>query len=137
MTEGSGPGGAARWLAFDHPGSPEPVGLLRVVADRLEYLDRDGSWRADAGLTLDLVRGRTREVDAAEAARIADRLRAHRAGRTTVVVTSSPLLLDRVDHVAFIRDGRVAAFGRHRDLLEQVPEYRAVVTREEEEVASA
>ena len=74
----------------------------------------------------------TSAVDAHTEARIADRLRAHRAGRTTVVTTSSPLLLDRVDNVAFVRDGVVVAFGAHRDLMRDSPEYRAVVTREEE-----
>ena len=74
----------------------------------------------------------TSAVDAHTEARIADRLHGHRAGGTTVVTTSSPLLLDRVDNVAFLRDGVVVAFGPHRDLLERVPEYRAVVTREEE-----
>jgi hypothetical protein len=49
-----------------------------------------------------------------------------------VVTTSSPLLLDRVDEVAFLRDGVVVATGTHRDLLRDVPSYRAVVTREEE-----
>jgi hypothetical protein len=42
------------------------------------------------------------------------------------------LLLDRVDNVAFLRDGVVVAWGRHRDLLADVPTYRSVVTREEE-----
>jgi ABC-type multidrug transport system fused ATPase/permease subunit len=74
----------------------------------------------------------TSAVDAHTEARIAGRLAAQRAGRTTVVTTTSPLLLDRVDHVAFLREGEVVAFGRHRDLLRDVPEYRAVVTREEE-----
>ncbi len=74
----------------------------------------------------------TSAVDAHTEARVADRLHAHRAGRTTVVTTSSPLLLDRVDNVAFLRDGKVLAFGSHRHLLRDVPEYRAVVTREEE-----
>jgi len=74
----------------------------------------------------------TSAVDAHTEARIADRLRAHRAGRTTVVTTSSPLLLDRVDNVAFVRDGVVVAFGAHRDLMRDSHEYRAVVTREEE-----
>ncbi|HEU5044966.1 MAG TPA: ATP-binding cassette domain-containing protein, partial [Nocardioidaceae bacterium] len=74
----------------------------------------------------------TSAVDAHTEARVAARLREHRAGRTTVVTTTSPLLLlDRVDHVAFLQDGRVAAFGTHRDLLDVVPAYRAVVTREE------
>ena len=74
----------------------------------------------------------TSAVDAHTEARVADRLHRHRAGRTTVVTTSSPLLLDRVDNVAFLRDGVVVAWGPHRDLLAQVPEYRSVVTREEE-----
>lgn len=72
----------------------------------------------------------TSAVDAHTEARIAERLRAHRAGRTTVVTTSSPLLLDAVDEVAFLRDGVVAARGTHHDLLEREPAYRAVVTRE-------
>jgi ABC-type multidrug transport system fused ATPase/permease subunit len=74
----------------------------------------------------------TSAVDAHTEARVADRLHAHRAGRTTVVTTSSPLLLDRVDHVAFLHQGVVVAFGTHRDLLRDNPAYRAVVTREEE-----
>ena len=76
----------------------------------------------------------TSAVDAHTEARIASRLRGHRAGSTTVVVTSSPLVLDVVDEVAFVRDGRVVATGRHADLLERDPAYRAVVTRESEEV---
>jgi ABC-type multidrug transport system fused ATPase/permease subunit len=76
----------------------------------------------------------TSAVDAHTEARIADRLVAHRAGRTTVVTTSSPLLLDRVDVVAFVRDGAVVAVGNHHDLMQQEPTYRAVVTREVEEV---
>lgn len=79
----------------------------------------------------------TSAVDAHTEARVADRLRAHRLGRTTVVTTSSPLLLDRVDHVAFLRDGVVVAQGTHRDLLRDAPEYRAVVTREVEEEVTA
>ena len=72
----------------------------------------------------------TSAVDAHTEARIAARLRAHRAGRTTVVTSSSPLVLDAVDEVAFLRDGRIVATGRHGDLLDTEPAYRAVVTRE-------
>ena len=78
----------------------------------------------------------TSAVDAHTEARIADRLVAHRSGRTTVVTTTSPLLLDRVDQVAFVHDGRVVAVGAHRDLMRDEPDYRAVVTREVEEVSS-
>ena len=74
----------------------------------------------------------TSAVDAHTEARIAARLRAQRAGRTTVVTTTSPLLLDSADTVAFFEAGRVVAVGPHRDLLRDVPAYRQVVTREEE-----
>ncbi|QIK68350.1 ABC transporter ATP-binding protein [Nocardioides sp. HDW12B] len=74
----------------------------------------------------------TSAVDAHTEARIAERLADVRRGRTTVVTSTSPLLLDRADEVALLVDGRVVATGRHRDLLARVPRYRAVVTREEE-----
>ena len=78
----------------------------------------------------------TSAVDAHTEARIADRLARHRAGRTTVVTTTSPLVLDRADRVAFLQQGRVVAVGDHRTLLREEPRYRAVVTREVEEVSS-
>jgi ABC-type multidrug transport system fused ATPase/permease subunit len=74
----------------------------------------------------------TSAVDAHTEARIASRLHAHRAGRTTVVVTASPLLLDAVDEVALLLDGRIVATGTHTDLLETHAAYRAIVTREVE-----
>jgi ABC-type multidrug transport system fused ATPase/permease subunit len=74
----------------------------------------------------------TSAVDAHTEARIANRLREARAGRTTVVVTTSPLMLDRADRVAYVRGGRVLAVGSHRDLLHESPEYRDTVTRGED-----
>jgi ABC-type multidrug transport system fused ATPase/permease subunit len=74
----------------------------------------------------------TSAVDAHTEARIADRLVAARRGRATVVCTTSPLLLDRADKVALVAGGRVVAEGTHRDLLDDEPRYRAVVTRGEE-----
>jgi ABC-type multidrug transport system fused ATPase/permease subunit len=74
----------------------------------------------------------TSAVDAHTEARIAERLRAARSGRTTVIVTSSPLVLDRADRVVLLRDGRIAAEGRHRALLRDDAYYREVVTRGEE-----
>jgi len=71
----------------------------------------------------------TSAVDAHTEARIAERLVAHRAGRTTVLVTASPLLLDRADTVVLVEGGRVTATGRHHDLLRSHPAYRDVVLR--------
>jgi ABC-type multidrug transport system fused ATPase/permease subunit len=75
----------------------------------------------------------TSAVDAHTEARIADRLAAVRRGRTTLVSTASPLLLDRADQVVLLLGGRVVAQGRHRDLLHAEPGYREVVTRGEDE----
>ena len=74
----------------------------------------------------------TSAVDAHTEARIAARLRQHRAGRTTVVTSTSPLMLDAVDEVVLLIDGRVVATGSHGDLLGENAAYRAVVTRETE-----
>jgi ABC-type multidrug transport system fused ATPase/permease subunit len=71
----------------------------------------------------------TSAVDAHTEARIARRLREERAGRTTVVVTASPLVLDRADRVVLVEDGRVRASGGHRELLRENTRYREIVTR--------
>jgi ABC-type multidrug transport system fused ATPase/permease subunit len=73
----------------------------------------------------------TSAVDAHTEARIAKRLGAARLGRTTVVATTSPLMLDRADHVVYIEDGKVVAEGKHRELLSSEPRYEATVTRGE------
>ena len=74
----------------------------------------------------------TSAVDAHTEARIAERLVSHRAGKSTIVFTSSPLLLDRADSVSYLEGGVVVASGTHRDLLDRCAGYRAVVTRGED-----
>ncbi|MFC4038672.1 ABC transporter transmembrane domain-containing protein [Dactylosporangium siamense] len=76
-----------------------------------------------------LVAEPTSAVDAHTEAAIAERLSAARAGRGTVVATTSPVLLDRADVVHYLVDGKVAASGTHRTLLAAQPGYRALVTR--------
>ncbi|WP_328883219.1 ABC transporter ATP-binding protein [Streptomyces sp. NBC_00299] len=78
----------------------------------------------------------TSAVDSHTEARIAEGVRNLREGRTTVVFTSSPLLLDRADRVVLVHEGEVAAVGVHRELVQAEPRYRAVVTRETEEEAA-
>ncbi|WP_338486341.1 ABC transporter ATP-binding protein [Streptomyces sp. SCSIO 75703] len=77
----------------------------------------------------------TSALDAHTEALVADRLRAARSGRTTVVCSTSPLVLDRADRVCHLVDGKVVAEGRHRELLAREPGYRALVARDAGEVA--
>ena len=74
----------------------------------------------------------TSAVDAHTEARIARRLREARAGRTTVIAATSPLVLDQADKVVLVRGGRVVAEGTHRELLADRPDYRETVTRGED-----
>lgn len=74
----------------------------------------------------------TSAVDSHTEARIAAAVKTLRAGRTTVVFASSPLLLDSADQVVFLHGDKVIAVGTHRELVRDNTEYRAVVTRETE-----
>jgi ABC-type multidrug transport system fused ATPase/permease subunit len=72
----------------------------------------------------------TSALDAHTEAAVARRLHAERSGRTTVVTTTSPLVLDHADTVHYLVDGKVAASGGHRRLLAEEPGYRALVARD-------
>ncbi|WP_237566020.1 ABC transporter transmembrane domain-containing protein [Ornithinimicrobium cerasi] len=71
----------------------------------------------------------TSAVDAHTEARIAERLPEHRQGRTTVVMTASPLLLHHADEVVLLEDGRVVAVGTHDELVATHEGYRRTVLR--------
>jgi ABC-type multidrug transport system fused ATPase/permease subunit len=76
----------------------------------------------------------TSAVDAHSEARIAERVARVRAGRTTLVVTASPLVLDHVDDVVLLSpEGQVLTSGSHGELLgrddHDGARYRAVVGR--------
>ncbi|MFF8289254.1 ABC transporter transmembrane domain-containing protein [Streptomyces sp. NPDC016309] len=75
----------------------------------------------------------TSAVDSHTEARVAAGVQRLRAGRTTVVLASSPLLLDLADRVVLVHEGEAVAVGTHRGLLATEERYRAVVTRETEE----
>ena len=78
----------------------------------------------------------TSAVDAHTEARIAERLRAARAGRTTVVLATSPLLLGPRRPVAHLRGGRIVATGTHAELLDRDPGYRRLVARDSDDPTS-
>ena len=90
----------------------------------------------------------TSAVDAHTEARIAERIGTYRskhtgpeaeatrmetATRTTVLFTTSPLVLDHADSVAYVEDGQVVAVGKHADLLTTQPGYESLVTRGEDD----
>ncbi|MDT9684409.1 ABC transporter ATP-binding protein [Streptomyces sp. TRM76323] len=79
----------------------------------------------------------TSAVDSHTEARIAEGVRRLREGRTTVVLASSPLLLDLADRVVLVHGGRAVAAGTHRELLRAEPRYRAVVSRGAEPAGAA
>jgi ABC-type multidrug transport system fused ATPase/permease subunit len=74
----------------------------------------------------------TSAVDAHTEARIAGRLAEARRGRTTVVMTASPLVLDQADRVVFLEDGQVLARGTHRELMASCAAYKDTVVRGED-----
>ncbi|WP_308169821.1 ABC transporter ATP-binding protein [Acrocarpospora catenulata] len=69
----------------------------------------------------------TTAVDTVTEGRIAAGIRAVRAGRTTVLVTTSPALLAVTDRVVLVEGGRVADAGTHAELCGRNPGYRAAV----------
>ena len=114
-----------------------PAGLDEIVDERGRSLSGGQRQRlvlvrallADAEILV-LVEP-TSAVDAHTEARIARQLVDYRAGKTTVVVTASPLVLDQAGTVVFVADGRVQDSGIHRELLRTNTAYRGVVTRGE------
>ncbi|MFF9571667.1 ABC transporter transmembrane domain-containing protein [Streptomyces sp. NPDC014685] len=79
----------------------------------------------------------TSAVDSHTESRVAAGIKELRRGRTTVVLASSPLLLDLADRVVLAHRGTVVAVGSHRELLRTEPRYRAVVTRETDDEIAA
>jgi ABC-type multidrug transport system fused ATPase/permease subunit len=73
----------------------------------------------------------TSAVDAHTEARIAGLLEGARRGRTTVLLTTSPLLLAHADSVALLEGQRVVAVGTHSELLASTPSYADLVLRGE------
>ena len=80
----------------------------------------------------------TSAVDSHTEARIADRLSDARRGRTTVIVTASPLMLEHCDEVVVLSpEGEEVARGTHNGLHERAREgergglvYRSIINRE-------
>ena len=73
----------------------------------------------------------TSAVDTHTEGRIAARLRETREGNTTLLATTSPLLLEKMDLVYLVDDGRVSDQGTHNELVARSARYRQIVLRED------
>jgi ABC-type bacteriocin/lantibiotic exporter with double-glycine peptidase domain len=73
----------------------------------------------------------TSAVDAHSESRIAERIRETREGKTTVIFSSSPLMLDKADRVTVVIDGKAVVSGKHSELLQTNALYRDLVVRGE------
>ncbi|MFZ9309436.1 MAG: ABC transporter ATP-binding protein [Candidatus Nanopelagicales bacterium] len=73
----------------------------------------------------------TSAVDAHSESRIAERIRATREGKTTVIFSSSPLMLDKANRVTVVIDGKAVVSGKHSELLQTNALYRDLVVRGE------
>jgi ABC-type multidrug transport system fused ATPase/permease subunit len=73
----------------------------------------------------------TSAVDTHTEGRIAERLREIRGEHTTLVATSSPLLLEKMDIVYVVLDGAVTDHGTHEELVTRSSAYRQLVLRED------
>ncbi|MFI8361997.1 ABC transporter ATP-binding protein [Streptomyces sp. NPDC085612] len=71
----------------------------------------------------------TTAVDAVTEQLIARNVAALRRGRTTLVITSSPALLDAADRVLVLADGVISAEDTHRNLLATDEDYCLAVAR--------
>ncbi len=73
----------------------------------------------------------TSGVDTHTEGRIAARLRVVRGDRTTLVATTSPLMLEKMDLIFVVRDGKCVEKGTHQTLSAESALYRQIVLRED------
>ena len=69
-------------------------------------------------------------VDSQTEAVMAANLRELRSGQTTVVMTTSPLLMEWADEVLVLEGRELGASGSHRQLMAGEPRYRSLLERE-------
>ena len=66
-------------------------------------------------------------VDTKTEKNILANLNATRQGKTTILIAHRISTIEKMDLILFIEDGRLAAAGKHEDLLSSCPEYRKMV----------
>ncbi|GII85106.1 multidrug ABC transporter ATP-binding protein [Sphaerisporangium siamense] len=124
---------AMRAAAADEVAQALPDGAASMIGERGRSLS--GGQRQRVALARALAARRpvlvlhdpTTAVDAVTEARVAAGIRETRAGRTTILVTTSPALLAAADRVVLVHEGRVTASAPHAELLRHHAPYRTAV----------
>ncbi len=119
-----------------------PNGLETIVGERGVGLS--GGQRQRIALARALVRrpavllldDTTSALDPQTEAAVLANLRRTGDGMTVMAVASRPSTIALADDVLFLSDGRVAAHGRHHQLMRDVPEYRSLIEAFEHDRAS-
>jgi ABC-type multidrug transport system fused ATPase/permease subunit len=110
-----------------------PLGVDTVIGERGVGLS--GGQRQRIALARALVRhpaallldDTTSALDPTTEANVLGNLERELGGTTVVVVASRPSTIALADEVLYLDAGRIVAHGPHDDLLERVPEYRALI----------
>ncbi|GGK23468.1 multidrug ABC transporter ATP-binding protein [Pilimelia terevasa] len=124
---------AVRAAGVDDIRAHLPEGAATVLAERGRSLS--GGQRQRVALARALaaappvlvLHDPTTAVDTVTESRIADGLRSVRAGRTTVLVATSPALLAAADRVVLVADGVAVDSGTHAALVARRPDYLTLV----------
>ncbi|MBE3200982.1 ABC transporter ATP-binding protein [Frankia sp. CH37] len=124
---------AARAARADQVAAALPGGLDGAVAERGRSLSGGQRQRVALARALHadppvlVLHEPTTAVDTVTEMEIAAGLRELRAGRTTLIVTTSPALLTAADQVVLVENGRVTATGAHDALARSSAGYREAV----------
>ncbi len=136
LTRGAGSAGVQRALsaaAVDEVAQSLPNGIDTMIAERGRSLS--GGQRQRVALARALatnppvlvLHDPTTAVDTVTEARVAAEIKEIRRGRTTVMVTTSPVLLASTDRVVVLDGGVVSLEGKHADLVHEHARYRSAV----------
>lgn len=58
---------------------------------------------------------------------IIDNLRENRRGRTTILIAHRISTVEKMDKIIFVDEGKIAAVGSHKELIETCPDYKLMV----------